>query len=243
MKSVARVVVAIPARNEATLLAGCLASVEVAIKALRQVRPDVDTVVVVGLDGCSDDSAAVAECAGVHALALRCAGVGPTRDAAIREGLSLLGDSIPRGAASRDDRCEHHTWVACTDADTAVPTTWLIRQVMWAESGMDLVIGTVEPTGDGDAAVAAAWHSRHRLSEGHPYVHGANLGMRADTWRCAGGFGRRTVGEDVALVARARQHTLRWVATDTTRVVTSARREGRAPGGFADYLDALAGPQ
>lgn len=234
MKTVRRVVVAIPARDEEVLLARCLDSTKRAVAALHQVRPDVHTVVVVGLDDCTDHSESVAVRAAVHTIALHREGVGPTRDAAIRHGLSLVSNTLVA-----DERAEHHTWVACTDADTVVPPTWLIRQVMWAESGMDLVIGTVEPIDGGDPAVLAAWHSRHRLAEGHPYVHGANLGMRADTWRAAGGFGRRALGEDVALVARAQSDTDRWVATDTTRVTTSARLDGRAAGGFADYLEVL----
>lgn len=232
MKTVRRVVVAIPARNEEKLLKGCLRSVQRAVSALELVRPNIPVAVVVGLDGCTDGSAAVAIQAGVHTRTLDGAGVGTTRDAAISHGLSLVHDS-------REFLCDHHTWVACTDADTLVPLMWLVRQVMWAESGMDLVIGTVEPHGTIDPAVLAAWHSQHLLAEGHPHVHGANLGMRADTWRAAGGFGPRTVGEDVALAARAKENNDRWVATDTTRVSTSARLDGRAHGGFADYLGDL----
>ena len=50
------------------------------------------------------------------------------------------------------------------------------------------------------------------------------------------GFGRRTVGEDVDLVERVRAVTDRWVATDTTRVLTSGRSRSRVDGGFAGYL-------
>lgn len=232
MKSVRRVVVAIPARNEETLLKHCLGSVQRAVAALHRVRPDIPVAVVVGLDGCTDGSAAVALRAGVHTRTLNGVGVGETRDAAITHGLSLV-------SSSRDFPSDHHTWVACTDADTLVPLMWLVRQVMWAESGMDLVIGTVEPHGTIDPALLAAWHSQHVLTEGHPHVHGANLGMRAGTWRAAGGFGPRTLGEDVALTARAKENSDRWVATDTTRVSTSARLDGRAHGGFADYLGDL----
>ncbi len=236
MKSVRRVVLAIPARNEETLLGECLSGVQRAVDALHRVRPDIKVATVVGLDGCTDRSAAVAARAGVHTVTLHGVGVGPTRDAAITRGLSLVS-SLP------DTLSENHTWVACTDADSLVPMTWLIRQLMWAESGMDLVIGTVEPHGLIDPAVLAAWHSQHRLAEGHPHVHGANLGMRANTWRAAGGFGPRTVGEDVALAARAQAISNRWVATDTTRVATSARMHGRAEGGFADYLSVLSESQ
>jgi len=237
MNSVRRVVVAIPARDEEHLLIACLAGVNRAVAALGQVRPDVDAVVVVGLDNCTDSSAAVAARAGIRTFDMHGEGVGATRDAAIRHGLAVLGPSVDA------EHVEGHTWLACTDADTVVPSTWLIRQVMWAESGMNLVIGTVEPIGGSDPAVLAAWHSRHRLGEGHPYVHGANLGMRAETWRATEGFGHRTLGEDVALVARAQARNDRWVATDTTRVATSGRLTGRADGGFADYLKALGEPQ
>ena len=232
MKSVRRVVLTIPARNEETLLEECLREVQRAVDALHRVRPDINVVTVVGLDGCTDRSAAVAARAGVHTVTLNGVGVGTTRDAAITHGLSLVS-SLP------DTLSEHHIWVACTDADSLVPITWLIRQLMWAESGMDLVIGTVEPDGPIDPAVLAAWHSHHRLVEGHTHVHGANLGMRANTWRAAGGFGPRTVDEDVALAARVQANGNRWVATDTTRVATSARLHGQAKGGFADYLSVL----
>ena len=56
MKSVQRVVLAIPARNEETLLAECLKEVQRAVDALLLVRPDIKVATVVGLDGCTDRS-------------------------------------------------------------------------------------------------------------------------------------------------------------------------------------------
>ena len=78
--------------------------------------------------------------------------------------------------------------VVSTDADTVVPSRWLVRHVMWAERGADLVVGTAEPVGVARGEALAAWHARHQLVEGHTHVHGANLGVRADRWRhrCAG---------------------------------------------------------
>lgn len=233
--TIQRVIVAIPARNEEALLGRCLSSVAQAVEALHGVRPGLPVDTVVALDGCTDRSGAVAAQAGAHSIVLHDVGVGTTRDAAISHGLSL-GGSGPVTAS------EHHIWVACTDADSVVGSTWLIRHITWAESGMDLVIGSVEPHGPVTPAVLAAWHSQHRLGEGHPHVHGANLGIRAHTWRAVGGFGAPTVGEDVALVARVKAQSTRWVATDTTRVATSARLRGRVTGGFADYLSALGEP-
>ena len=225
MSRVDQVVVAIPARDEEVLLPGCLRSVTAAVAALVKARPGIRVSVVVALDGCTDGSARVIGTWGVERTVLPGLGVGAARDAAVEEGLRALGDPD-----------EQATWVACTDADTVVPSGWLLRQVVWAERGMDLVVGTAEPTGVQHGAALAAWHERHRLAEGHVHVHGANLGVRVVRWRQAGGFGRRRVSEDVGLVERVRALTDRWVATDTTRVLTSGRSSSRVENGFAGYL-------
>ena len=109
----------------------------------------------------------------------------------------------------------------------------------------DVVVATLAGRGVGaarDAAVSrglAAWHARHRLVEGHAHVHGANLGVRASRWRQAGGLGPRLVGQDVHLVERVRAVTGRWVATDTTRVLTSGRAHSLVDEGFAGRLREL----
>lgn len=108
-----------------------------------------------------------------------------------------------------------------------------------ADRGADLVIGTVEPFGVGSPEVLRNWYSRHTLDEGHGHVHGANLGVRASSWRRVGGFGDSRVGEDVGLVERIRTGSARWLATDTIRVRTSGRMTSRVESGFAGYLKAL----
>ncbi|MGB3762226.1 MAG: glycosyltransferase family 2 protein [Ornithinimicrobium sp.] len=232
MTAVSHVVVAIPVHNEEALLSACLASVNVALEALARVHPHVQTAVAVALDGCSDRSSAIAGLAGAHCVALDGAGVGVSRDTAVRHGLSVL--------AGPD---ESQTWLACTDADTLVPSNWLVRQLIWADSGTDLVLGTVEPFDVADPEVLAAWQSRHRLAEGHSYVHGANLGVRVSRWREVGGFGLKHAHEDVSMTAKVQATSAAWVATDTIRVRTSGRVAGRAPKGFADYLNELGKPQ
>jgi len=225
VSAVENLVVAIPARDEESLLPACLRSVTAAVAVLREARPGIHLVVAVALDGCTDGSARVVGEWDVATVVLPGRGVGAARDAAIQRGLSVL--RMPREGA---------TWVACTDADTVVPSRWLVRHVMWAERGADLVVGTAEPVGVARGEALAAWHARHQLVEGHTHVHGANLGVRAHRWRQVGGFGQRTVGEDVDLVERVRSLTGRWVATDTARVLTSGRPRSRVDGGFADYL-------
>ena len=65
--------------------------------------------------------------------------------------------------------------------------------------------------------------------------------MRADAYLAVGGFAPEPLHEDVLLVEAVRATGRPWVATDTIRVATSARRTGRvADGGFAGYLRRLA---
>jgi hypothetical protein len=225
------VIVAVPARDEEELLDACLVAVFASVARLRRRRPGLRCVVAVALDGCSDGSALIAATHGALTLELDGVGVGRARDAAIDVGLVGLG----RPPASS-------TWIACTDADTVVPASWLDRQVRLADRGNDLVIGTVEPFGVDSEAVLQGWYARHTLREGHGHVHGANLGVRASHWLGGGGFGDARVGEDVGLVERIRSGTGRWLATDSTRVRTSGRMLSRVESGFAAYLRAIEAP-
>lgn len=71
------------------------------------------------------------------------------------------------------------------------------------------------------------------------HVYGANLGVRASTWRDVGGFPRVAVGEDAALLAAVDAAGGQVVRPVEPSVTTSGRRHGRAPGGLADLLDSL----
>lgn len=67
----------------------------------------------------------------------------------------------------------------------------------------------------------------------------ANLSFAADAYTAAGGFRPVRCHEDVLLVDALEDagEPITW-ATDLC-VLTSARRDGRAPNGFADYLTSL----
>ncbi len=221
--------VVIPVHNEESLLSACLESVREAVQ-----RITLDVVVVASLDRCVDGSAAVAQrfCDEMPLLVVDApfGNVGATRDAGVRAARCHL---THHGA--------ERIWVANTDADTVVPNTWLHRQCSLADSGLDLVLGTVEPGPALPHQLSAhrLWFAEHILGEGHPHVHGANLGIRLSYWEAAGGFGAKSVHEDVALAKRVRELEGRWLATDTTRVVTSSRRHSKIPTGFAHYLREL----
>ncbi|MGG5260344.1 glycosyltransferase [Phycicoccus avicenniae] len=225
------VVVAVPARDEEQLLGRCLASLDTARAALASVRPDLAVHVVVVLDRCVDGSAAVARAAAVEVVTGDLGSVGAARNIGVGVGTrAALAAGVPPQA----------TWVATTDADTVVPGDWLVQHVALAETGVDLVVGTVVPDESVDPRVLVAWRARHELGEGHRHVHGANLGIRADAYASVGGFAPVPLHEDVALVEAVRASGRPWVATDRARVRTSARTVGRARGGFASHLAALA---
>lgn len=191
--------------------------------------PGVEVTVVVTADRCADGTAAVARGAGAHVVEIDAGSVGAARRAGVAEGVRLLGGP----AAWR-------TWVASTDADTVVPPAWLVRHLALAQRGARLVLGRAVPDPGGlDPAAVARWHHLHPVvtDDPHRYVHGANLGVRLDAYAAAGGWPALREHEDHALVAAlVARGTPAGLGPD---VVTSARREGRTPGGYAGYLKAM----
>ncbi|NYD42653.1 glycosyltransferase [Nocardioides panaciterrulae] len=218
--------VVVPAHDEQDLLPACLRSLRAATSQLRRHRPEVLTRVTVVADRCSDATAALTRAAGIDLVELDAGCVGRARQAGVRRATELAGPV----AADR-------VWVANTDADTVVPRDWLLRQLALADTGHRMVVGTVRPDHlDLDPAVLRAWHRVHSLGEGHPYVHGANLGVSLAALHRVGGFAPVAVGEDVLLVRAVQRAGLPWCATATTEVTTSARRRSRVSGGFAGFL-------
>ncbi|MBU1589422.1 MAG: glycosyltransferase [Actinobacteria bacterium] len=206
--------VIIPARDEEALIARCLTSV---LEAARHVLVHVDIQVVA--DGCLDSTVPIARTfPGVRILELESSNVGAARAAGAEAVLA-------RGAH----------WLANTDADSVVPPNWLAHQVALEREGWDAVVGTVRPDfAELDAGQRAAWLATHRVGEPNGHVHGANLGLRASVYRAVGGYLALPEHEDADLVARLDGY--RVIATDEAEVVTSARRFGRTPGGYARFL-------
>ncbi len=218
--------VVIPVHNEEGLLGACLDSVRRAI-----VLAGVTSLVVVVLDRCTDNSDEVAAVyTGVMPLIVvegDFCSIGRVRDAGVARARRYLSGT-PASSI----------WLANTDADTVVPATWLLQQRALADAGVDLLLGTVEPgpAQPSQDRAQSLWFSEHHLREGHPHVHGANLGIRLSELDRVGGFGNSRVGEDEGVARRVQDSHGRWRAIDTTRVITSSRRDGRAEGGFAAYL-------
>lgn len=222
--------VVVPAHDEAELLGRQLTAISSAVRYAASMRPRTTASTTVVLDSCTDGSAEVAAgFPGVHAVAAELGCVGLARRLGVAE------------ARVRDDLDPATTWVACTDADSEVPSRWLHTQLELAANGSQLVLGTVWPDPrDLEPALLARWWVRHHLRDGHPFVHGANLGFSLVAYDAAGGFRDLAGGEDVDLADRIKELGVRWAATSRIPVLTSGRLGGRAPAGFSAYLLSLA---
>jgi glycosyltransferase involved in cell wall biosynthesis len=230
---ITQLVVVVPARDEQKSIARCLDSVEAAIAELRRERTSdgLGIRVVVVLDRCVDDTAAiVAGRPGVESVVSTAGRVGAARALGI--------DSILASSAVPSEE----TWLANTDADSAVPVDWLLVQLAAAEAGHAALLGAVRPDQEGlDAEQLAHYLLRHPLRECHRNVHGANLGVRADHYLGVGGFAAIPTGEDVRLVAALEAEGVSVASTGRGAVLTSSRLLGRAPDGYAGVLRAIAG--
>lgn len=221
--------VVVPVRDEELLLPDCLRALSAAV---RRVTADgeIDVTVVVVLDGCTDGSGRIANAwPDVTVLSIDAGNVGAARATGCAE---LLRRHQPSSPSS--------LWLASTDADSRVPEHWLSRQIELADAGAELVLGTV--TVDDWTAhpdhLAQQWAATYDGADGHPHVHGANVGCRADAYLCAGGFPGLSCGEDVSLAQAMTDRAIMRVGD--IAVTTSARLRSRTTGGFASYLAQLA---
>lgn len=220
--------IVVPAHDEEEMLPSCLAALGEAAAAARAER-GVSVRIVVAADACSDRTAALARQAGAAVVELKARNVGAARAAGMRE--------IIRHCPRRDD-----VWLATTDADSVVPPDWLTEQLRHAGQGWEAVVGTVavaDWTGHAPAT-AIEFAKRYGVWHGwHPHVHGANLGFTAAAYLAAGGFPPLRTAEDHALVSALQAQGRRVLRTPALRVVTSARRQYRAPAGFGELLTTL----
>lgn len=219
-------VLVVPAHDEMALLDRCLRHAAAAQRELRRRRPEIWQHTVVVLDRCTDGSAAIAAAHGCDGLHGHLGSVGAARAA----GVARAREGVPDVDPAR-------LWIATTDADSAVDPAWLASQVVRAESGCDLVLGPVVPDPVGIAAdVLQRWH--HHTAAHGTGVHGANLGVRASAYDAVGGFAAVEEHEDVLLVDALRHRGVR--VGSCPPVITSARHDGRTPGGFAGFIRSLA---
>ncbi|WP_425838134.1 glycosyltransferase [Microbacterium sp. PA5] len=225
---IAAVAVVIPVHNEADLLRDCLAALSAALAHTGRTYPHVRISAVVVLDACTDASEEIARSFEVRIHRIEARNVGTARRVGVNDALAALGD-VP---SSR-------IWICTTDGDSTVPDHWLSHQLELHAEGADVALGTVRPDfADLTAEHAAHWVETHPRGRPAGNVHGANLGLRADTYLAAGGFADLDQHEDVELVRAARALGARVTATDDNEVITSGRFWGRTPGGYAAFVRA-----
>ncbi len=228
--------VVVPARDEAARIDRCLAAVTAAAGMLRRSREaPTDVRVVVVADACADRTVdRLAGWPGVGTVISSAGRVGSARAAGVRQLLRLID------VEGLSPRC---CWIANTDADCVVSPDWLTVHAGAARRGRHLLLGTVRPDPDEiDPRLAGRWYRRHRLTDGHPHVHGANLGVRADWYLAVGGLPAAAFDEDIALAEAVVAAGASVERTGAAPVRTSARLVGRAPHGLSSYLRGLDPP-
>jgi hypothetical protein len=167
------------------------------------------------------------------------------------------------GAAEAALSCLHRLGhadaiIANTDADSQVGSGWLTALLAAFAPGIDVVCGEIdiadrlplalERTRAAEAAYADAVARASALLDplahdpwpNHIWSWGANLSVRASVLAAVGGIPIVGVAEDRELHARLLANDARIRHSRAVRVTTSARTDGRAPGGFADLLTGYA---
>lgn len=241
-------VVAIPVRDEAERIGGCLT-------ALARQSISADHVVLL-LNNCTDRTAEVVkqlpkarhqlhiiECSLDDSLA----SAGVARAMAMKHATSLVGSLHVEDAV-----------ILTTDADAEVPRNWIEANLQAIEQGADAVCGmaVIDPLEallipphlhEDDAREVAYGQLLDKIASmilpdaadpwlRHTEDSGASIAIRASMLRRVGGVPCLQSGEDRALIERLRLIDARVRHDPQIRVVVSGRIEGRAPGGMADTI-------
>ncbi len=233
-RDLSRFGVVVPVHNEELLVSAALDSLDRAISYVSDRQVLVGIAVV--LDRCSDQSADLVSdwrnrTAGFHEahhieiLEVEAGNVGSARSAGCQALIREWSDGPLE-----------EIWLATTDADSEVPRDWIAAQLRMRSEGAQVWVGavSVRDWSGRSPGTAEAWRCQYE-SEGLP-IHGANFGIDATTYLDAGGFESLVTGEDRDLLRRAIVLGAAIRHDPFVRVVTSGRRDARAPQGFAHAL-------
>jgi glycosyltransferase involved in cell wall biosynthesis len=222
--------VVVPVHNEEELLVDALDALKAAFDDIRDAH--IPSQLVLVFDSCRDASVNVARewtrglpshtVLGVSAINFDARNVGVAR----RQGCAAVLDHW-------EEQNPEHIWIATTDADSRVPRDWLREQVQHHERGKDVWAGRVAVKSDGEGAEIVRRWQRAYDREAYP-IHGASLGFNAAKYLAAGGFSPLETGEDRALLRALEKSGAATYFDPSLRVLTSARRRGHAPHGFAE---------
>ena len=224
----------IPVHNEEHLVSAALDSLDRAIDHVSDSRVSIGIVVV--LDRCSDRSsdlaskwcsrtASIHETPHIEILEIEAGNVGSARRAGCQTLLREWSDGPPSTSG----------W----------PPPMLIQKCLGTGSrlsfrtrngGVQVWVGAVNVRDwfGRTPGTSTAWRDQYE-NEALP-VHGANFGIDAATYLETGGFESLATGEDRDLLSRAVALGAVIRHDPLIRVVTSSRRDARAPRGFAHAL-------
>lgn len=241
----AKVVVAIPVKNEVSFIEPCLRALG------RQTEPADDIVLLV--NNSRDGTATVARLlapfldARVHVeeidLPAPEANAGTARRLAMDRAAAIAG---LRGA------------ILTTDADGQVPPHWIAANMAWLRSGHDAVCGmaVIDPVDEACLPPHLLADDRAEQAYGtildeidhlvdprpwdpwprHSHRSGASIAVRAAVFAAVGGLPRIAHSEDRGFVARLAGRDCKIRHDPALRVVVSGRRLGRAAGGMAETI-------
>lgn len=220
----------IPARNEEELIAECLESV---LKASRNLLKLATFEILVGVDSSQDKTAKIAQTIigknGV-VIELNERNVGSVR--------RIISSRAIAPYLKRLSSC----WIANTDADSIVPDSWLTHQLHHASNDILAIAGIIDVGSFSEypPEIEDIFRLSYTLNDdgSHPHIHGANFGVRADAYVEAGGWPAIKTSEDHALWHALTQLGVSKISDSSLKVLTSGRRNGRAPNGFATALSA-----
>ena len=211
--------IVVPAHDEQTHIEACIESL-VRASSCAQLKGE-EVLIVVVLDACRDRTGRIARSLGAKTITVEARNVGLAR---------RIGAQAALHAGAR--------WLSFTDADSTVAPDWLTAQLALQS---DAVCGTVAVNDWGIYGERMRRHYEATYSDrdGHQHIHGANLGVSAEAYLTAGGFAALATSEDVALVTalQACGASIAWSAAP--RVVTSARQNFKAQGGFGATLEKI----
>jgi cellulose synthase/poly-beta-1,6-N-acetylglucosamine synthase-like glycosyltransferase len=240
------IIVAIPARNEAERIRACLAALASQPAASQRI-----TAVVVHANNCTDATAALARSTALPFALDVVESLLPPPRAHIGHARHIATDAAIAWAQQHgiDDAI-----IAGTDADSRVAHGWLDALVAAFDGGVDAVCGAIELDGPVPPRLAAGRADEARYAAcvaqaaavldplphdpwpNHIWSWGANFAVRARTLAAVGGTPLVDLAEDRALHAELLRCDARVRHSLAARVITSARADGRAPGGLADLM-------
>ena len=239
-----RACVVVPARDEEALVGRCLHALAA------QTGTDARAYeVILVLDACRDRTAAAARSAAawhpqlpLHLLEGPGRGVGAAR----RVGMDTAAARLR--AVGRPGGL-----IVCTDADTVVDPSWLAAQLALSARGAVAIGGRIDILSEDLARLSRRAIELRELSQErrrvaaralgpgvceHGWFSGASMSVTASLYGAIGGLEPRVALEDESLERALAEQGVEIVRSDSVRVRTSGRLDGRAPRGLAHDLAA-----